>query len=94
MNGHPQYVLDHDLLAVPLGGRTVAAVRITPVQSGDAWGLAEVLLHPAGAPPGGWEEWLDPDLGWTERRVALRARPLPAREDWYYRVVLAERAGR
>jgi hypothetical protein len=94
VNGHPQYVLDHDLLAIPLGGRTVAAVRITPVQSGDAWGLAEVLLHPVGAAPQGWGEWLDPNLGWAERRAALHEQPLPTREDWHYRVVLAERAGR
>ena len=25
VNGHPQYVLDHDLLSIPLGGRTVMA---------------------------------------------------------------------
>jgi hypothetical protein len=92
VNGHPQYVIDHDLLAIPLAGRTVAALRISPVQSGDAWGLAEVLVHPTGAPPGGWEEWLDPSLGWPERLAALRAAPLPSREDWHYRLVLAERA--
>ncbi|HEV8253861.1 MAG TPA: hypothetical protein VGQ78_03835, partial [Vicinamibacteria bacterium] len=40
-NGHPQYVLDDDFLAIPLGGRPVAAVRITPFASGDAWSLAE-----------------------------------------------------
>lgn len=94
VNGHPQYVLDHDLLAIPLGGRMVAALRIAPVQSGEAWGLAEVLLHPAGAPPGGWEEWLDPSLTWPQRRAALRAQPRPSREDWHYRSLLAERAGR
>ena len=47
VNGHPQAVLDHDLLAVPLGGRTVAAVRIAPYESGDPWTLGELLLHPA-----------------------------------------------
>ncbi|PYQ39468.1 MAG: hypothetical protein DMF77_21440 [Acidobacteria bacterium] len=50
VNGHPQYVLDHDLIAVPLGGHVVAAVRVVPVLSSDPWTLSEVLLHPALAP--------------------------------------------
>jgi hypothetical protein len=93
VNGHPQYVLDHDLLAVPLGGRTVASVRVRPVASQDPWTLAEVLLHPAGAavPRGAWDEWLDPNLGWPDRRRVLVAQPRPDREDWYYRWGLVER---
>jgi hypothetical protein len=93
VNGHPQYVLDHDLIAVPLGGRTVAAIRISPVASTDAWAVGEVLLHRSGDPRRGapWEEWLDPGLGWTERKRALAAQPLRDREDWYYRVLLAAR---
>ena len=47
VNGQPHYVIDNDLIAIPLGGRTVAAVRITPYVSSDPWTLAEVLLHPA-----------------------------------------------
>ena len=47
VNGHPQYVVDHDLIAIPLGGRTVAAVRVEPVLSSDPWTLSEILLHPA-----------------------------------------------
>jgi hypothetical protein len=95
VNGHPQYVLDHDVLAVPLGGRRVKAVRITPVASSDPWTLAEVLLHPhegAGmrAP---WDEWLDPGLGWAARRDVLAARPRPDREDWYSRSLIADRHG-
>jgi hypothetical protein len=90
-NGHPQYVIDHDLLAVPLGGRKVAAVRVTPVASGDPWTLGEVLLHPAGA-GGAWDEWLDPHAGWAERQRRLRAAPRTAREDWYYRWLRAARA--
>jgi len=93
VNGHPQAVLDHDLLAVPLGGRSVKALRIVPIDSADPWALAEVLLHPAGlaAPAGPWDEWLDPNLTWPEREGTLRRRPLPSREDWYYRWVLASR---
>ena len=94
MNGHPQYVLDHDLLAIPLGGRTVAALRLTPVASSDAWALAEVLVHPAASARLPWDEPLDPALGWRERRRALIANPRRRREDWYYRRLLAERAGR
>ena len=71
----------------------VAAVRITPVLSGDPWALGEVLLHPAtaAAARGGWDEWLDPHLTWPERRRALEAQPLRGREDWYYRWLLAAR---
>jgi 4-amino-4-deoxy-L-arabinose transferase-like glycosyltransferase len=93
VNGHPQYVIDHDLIAIPLGGRALAALRITPVASGEAWGLGEVLLHPArgGAVRPPWDEWLDPHLGWSQRRRALFAKPRADREDWYYRRLLAAR---
>jgi len=93
VNGHPQYVLDHDLIAIVLGGRTVAAIRIEPVQSTDAWSLSEVLLHPAGraGAAAGWDEWLDPHLSWPERRRALESHPRRDREDWYYRWMLARR---
>jgi hypothetical protein len=93
VNGHPQYVLDHDLVAIPLGGQVVTAIRIVPVLSSDAWTLSEVLLHPAAgaAARAGWGEWLDPHLSWKERRRALEAQPLRDREDWYYRWLLAAR---
>jgi hypothetical protein len=91
VNGHPQYVIDHDLIAVPLDGRTVAAVRITPVLSTDAWTLGEVLLHPPGT-GAVWDEWMDPHLGWQERRNRLEEQPKRDREDWYYRWLLARRA--
>ena len=70
VNGHPQPVLDHDLIAVPLGGRLVKAVRLVPVASADPWALGEILLHPAAAPQWRrpWDEWLDPGLGWAQRR--------------------------
>ena len=94
VNGQPQYVLDHDVIAVPLDGRTVAAIRITPFASTEPWGLAEVLLHPAEEPPQRvpWDEWLDPDLSWAQRRRALAANPRRDREDWYSRSLLASRA--
>jgi hypothetical protein len=93
VNGHPQFVIDHDVIAVPLGGRAVAAVRVRPVESGDAWGLGELLLHPAlpaGARPP-WDEWLDPSLGWPQRRRALESAPRRDRADWHARLLIATR---
>jgi hypothetical protein len=90
LNGQPQAVLDHDVIAIGLGGRTVAALRITPWRSGDSWRLGEVLIHEAaGRDP--WDEWLSPGLDWEGRRRALVERPRPDREDWYARVLLAAR---
>lgn len=90
LNGHPQAVIDHDVIAIGLGGRSVAALRIVPWQSGDRWRLGEVLIH---AEPGraAWDEWLPPDLDWAARRRALTEQPLAGREDWYSRVLLAGR---
>ena len=87
-NGHIQAILDHDLIAIPLGGRTVAALRIEPVASSDPWRIGEVLLHAAGGREA-WDEWLPPDLSWDGRRRALVDDPRPDREDWYARVLLA-----
>ena len=93
VGGQPQYVIDHDVIAVPLAGRTVVALRVTPVASGDAWGVGEILLHPAEDPArrAPWDEWLDPNLTWAERRRALLAAPRPDRADWYSRLLLASR---
>lgn len=90
VNGHPQAVIDHDVLAIPLGGRPLLALRVVPVQSGERWRVGEVLLHEA---PGrqAWDEWLDPGLDWAARRRALVEAPRPGREDWYSRVLLAAR---
>jgi 4-amino-4-deoxy-L-arabinose transferase-like glycosyltransferase len=90
VNGHPQGVIDHDVLSVPLGGRAVLALRVVPVQSSEPWRIGEVLLH---AEPGrqAWDEWLPPGLDWDERRRALVETPRPDREDWYARVLLAAR---
>ena len=89
LNGHPQAVIDHDVIAVPLGGREVVALRVIALEP-EPWRVGEVLLH---AEPGrqAWDEWLPPGAGWEARRRALVERPLPDREDWYSRVLLAAR---
>jgi 4-amino-4-deoxy-L-arabinose transferase-like glycosyltransferase len=90
VGGHPQAVIDHDVIAIPLGGREVAVLRVVPFESSDPWRLGEVLVHTApGRQP--WDEWLPPDLGWEGRRRMLAEDPLPDREDWYSRVLLAAR---
>ena len=93
VNGYPQAVLDHDLVAIPLEGRLVAALRITPYASTDAWAVGEVLLHPATDPArrAPWDEWLSPNLDWPDRKRALVAQPRRDREDWYWRLLLAAR---
>jgi hypothetical protein len=87
--GHPQAIIDHDVVAVPLGGRPLLALRIVEAE-GEAWRLAEVLLHAEPARQA-WDEWLPPAASWEERRRALLERPLTDREDWYARVLLAAR---
>jgi hypothetical protein len=89
VGGHPQAVIDHDVLAVPLEGRPVAALRLRPLER-EPWRVGEVLVH---TEPGrrAWDEWLPPGASWDERRRALLARPLASREDWYSRVLLAAR---
>jgi hypothetical protein len=89
LNGHPQAVIDHDVFAVPLGGRPVMALRVVPLES-EPWRLGEVLLHTE-AGLRAWDEWLPPGASWEERRRALSERPLLDREDWYSRVLLAAR---
>jgi hypothetical protein len=71
----------------------VRAIRVTPVLSGDPWALAEVLLHPSRGTTARfpWDDALDPDLTWRERRRFLLANPRRDREDWYYRRLLVER---
>ncbi len=93
VNGVPQAVLDHDLIAIPLGGRIVSALRITPYASTDAWAIGELLLHPAEEPArrAPWDEWISPRLDWRGRQRALIAAPRRDREDWYWRLLLAAR---
>ena len=90
VNGHPQYVIDNDVIPVWLAGRAVRAIRITPVASADAWSLAEVLVHPEGR-AADWADWLAPDLDWSARREALDAAPRRDRADWFTRWVLVHR---
>jgi len=90
VNGHPQWPADRDLVAAPLGGRMVAAIRVTPLGPARPWAVGEVLLHPAGS-TGPWTEWLEPKASWPERARALATSPRPDREDWYYRSLLARR---
>jgi 4-amino-4-deoxy-L-arabinose transferase-like glycosyltransferase len=94
VGGQPQYVLDHDVLPVPLGGRLVAAIRLSPYASTEPWSIGEILVHPAEEPAErpAWDEWLDPGLSWAERRTSLAAKPRPDREDWYIRMLLSARA--
>ncbi|MHC4164361.1 MAG: hypothetical protein ACYSUM_19735, partial [Planctomycetota bacterium] len=87
--GTPQAILDHDVIAIPLGGRTVSALRIVPHVSSDPWRLGEVLIH---TEPGrqAWDEWLPSDLDWPDRRRVLLEERRPDREDWYSRLLIAE----
>jgi hypothetical protein len=85
--GAPQAILDHDVVAIPLGGRPVRVLRIVPWRSGDPWTLGEVLIHVEEGRRA-WDEWLSPDLDWEARWRALLDRPLPDREDWYSRLLL------
>ncbi|HUG52688.1 MAG TPA: hypothetical protein VMR21_03775 [Vicinamibacteria bacterium] len=47
LNGHPQFAIDDLAYSVPLDGRQVVAVRITPSERG-AWSAAELLVHATG----------------------------------------------
>ena len=87
VNGHPQYVIDNDVLAVPLGGRTVRAIRITP-------GVLDrcVVAGGGAAAPRGPRRRLGRVAGPRPRLErpprALDASPRRDREDWYTRWVL------
>jgi hypothetical protein len=89
VGGHPQAVIDHDVVAVPLFGRPVVALRVVALEP-EPWRVGEVLIH-ADAGRQAWDEWLPPGAAWDERRRALVERPHPDREDWYSRVLLAAR---
>jgi hypothetical protein len=88
----PRYVLDSSLLAVPLGGRRVAALRLVPVGEAAPWGLAEVLLHPSTAerrPAWERDEAAAPDGNWAARRALLAARRSPDHVGWHIRSRIA-----
>lgn len=90
VNGHPQYLIDDDVIAVPLGDRIVSALQITPLGEAEPWSSGEVLLHAPNA-AGPWAEELDPGLSWAERRRRLTAEPRRGEASWYYRLLLASR---
>jgi hypothetical protein len=46
VNGHPQLVWQDDVASAPLGGRPVAALRVTPPDPSQEWTLDAVVLHP------------------------------------------------
>lgn len=73
--GQPQYLVEPELLSVPLKGRLVKAIRIAPVGDARPWALGEVLVHPAAA----------------QREAALKAPLLRDHVDWYYRSLILAR---
>ena len=91
LNGHPQYPFDDRMASIGLGGRTVVALRVTPLGEDAApWSIAEVLLHPPG-PAGPWVDWLPPDLDPASWERRLKEDPRPGHVSWYYRWLLARR---
>jgi hypothetical protein len=89
--GQPQPREGLDVLTLPLRGRAVAALRVTPQPEQGPWGLAELLLHPAGETESVLEPTSDWGPTWPERRARLVARPQPRRADWLARAWLARR---
>jgi len=89
LGGHPQAIIDHDVVAVPLFGKPVMALRVVALEP-EPWRVGEVLIH-VDAARQAWDEWLPPGAAWDERRRALVEQPHPDREDWYSRVLLAAR---
>jgi len=47
--GHPQYLIEPELISVPFTRRLVTSIRISPVGDTEAWSLGELLLHPTSA---------------------------------------------
>ena len=50
VDGRPQPREGAERFTLPLGGRTIAALRLTPRPEQGPWGLAELLLHPPRGP--------------------------------------------
>jgi hypothetical protein len=75
VNGHPQAVIDHDVIAIPLGGREVVALRVIALEP-EPWRVGEVLLHAEPARQA-WDEWLPPARAGKRAERALVERPLP-----------------
>jgi Dolichyl-phosphate-mannose-protein mannosyltransferase len=87
-NGHPQARDGMGLISIPLDGRPVAALRLTPAPPGGAWALAEILLHPHAAPVPALEA---PKGSWSERHQALLASPRRERVEWYWQLLLTSK---
>ena len=91
-NGQPMARDGLEVVSLPLHGRSVAALRLTPTPEQGPWSLAEVLLH-APAPPAAWSD--DAPLAatsWTQRRQRLLAEPRARDAGWQFRVWLANRS--
>ena len=87
--GHPEPA--SELVTIPLGGRSIEAIRIRPLSKEEPWCEPEILLHSVEARHAAWPEWLDPKLDWPARRRALAATPLPDNALWRFRTRLAAR---
>jgi hypothetical protein len=88
VNGHPQFLVDDLAFSVPLDGRAVSAVRVTPPQPG-TWAVAEVRLHVATGAQLAWPS--GPAEGsWRDRRASPPPSE-PGDAGWLYRRLLALR---
>jgi Dolichyl-phosphate-mannose-protein mannosyltransferase len=87
-NGQPQGRDGAGFISIPLDGRPVAALRLTPAPPSGAWGLAEILLHPNAVAVPGLEA---PQGSWSERRQALLASSRRDRVDWYWQLLLTSK---
>jgi hypothetical protein len=88
LNGQPRYPVDDLLLSVPLDGRVVSEIRVTPLEDQGPWSVAEILLHEQpGREP--WRSLVGPDSSWSERLEELRRHPRPEDAAWYSELVLA-----
>jgi 4-amino-4-deoxy-L-arabinose transferase-like glycosyltransferase len=89
--GQLQWPADRDLISVALGGRSIVAIRVTPLGAPEPWAVGEILMHLAGA-GGAWSEWIEPEGPSRGLARELEAAPRRDREDWYYRSLVASRA--
>jgi hypothetical protein len=90
LNGQPQSRAESAATSFPISGMTVSALRIVPAPPQGSWALAELLLH-SRSTDAPWDDWLNEDLSWEERRRALKDRRRLDRADWYFRSLLVER---
>jgi hypothetical protein len=90
LNGHPQFLVDDLAFSVPLDGRTIVAVRVSPAEPGP-WGVAEVLVHPVLEGP--LAPWPAATLAgsWSERAAPAPADAERADAGALFRALLAAR---